>query len=313
MRYFVSSQYTGKSRRRKVFRILFLLVLAVALCAAALTLGNLLYDRVEKTAVLMQYAPYAYTPQDSAVSSLPLSDRRVPNDTVYGFYRSVDFSGGWTAEEWDSYCASVAESCDGLSFCATNGDEPLFAFSVFATDAADDTNVQRTDLEQIRCMAAAAKQNLLSVTAVADFPTDTRMAGELAAELYALGCSDVLFVPSETENLTEQDVQRYISAAESARALASEIRVGFSVSASFFGDVSTSILINRLAESVDFLALNATSATTDSLLTLCESVYGSISYYSLRILIAGNEESVTAQTEALRNAGYLSVLPVFSC
>lgn len=309
MRYVISSQYTGKSRRKKMFHLLFLLFLGIALLIAILMLGNLLHDRVEKTNQLMQYAPYSYTPVDTTPAALPAITYRVPEETVSGVFSCVDLSDFSESTDWNAYCADKAEAYDGLSLCVTNGSTPRFAFAVFSERMESDELQVLPDTESLRALTAAAAQNALAVTAVADFPTETKLAGELAAELTTLGCQSVLFV-TQADVLSEEKVQQYFAAAESARALAPEVQIGFSVSAAALRDGASALQLDKLADGVDFLALDAVSQPdADSLLALCESVYGSISYYSLRILIAGDEDSVTAQMESLRNAGYPSVLP----
>lgn len=280
------SQYTGNSRRRRLTRILLLCALAVSIFAAFLILGNLLNDRLEQAAPLLSL-PAVYTagtPSPAAVEEVYLY-RQAANDepapsAVIGALSMETYP---SADGLRAACALAAELYDGISIAPDPAAMP--------------------DAQTLRAIVSAAEENSLTPSAAISLSAGADSALAAAASLAEAGFHEILFTGAEAPDADETYALCSLYAA--LKEAAPAVTVGFSLAPAMFREADCAPLLETFAGYVDFLALDTTEcgADSDRLTELCSSLYGSVRYYSLRILICGEAPQRAAQTEALREAG----------
>lgn len=308
MRLYTYSLYTGNSRRKKLTRILLLCALAAAIFLSLLLLGNILNDRLEKATPLLALPAVHYGTdgiQEPDAPNVFVYSQKNPANTVPGAFCALRPAEYKSETELREACALASELYDGLTVTVSDAAGARFSLDAWTTDGETDGTLPGTDA--LRSAAACAAENALTSCAILSLSgvSDT----EAAAELSALGFSEILFTGT---GMLDEGTERALRVLTDAiRATGSGIRIGFALFPDVFTDAQHAPQLEALAGYADFLALDTSDCAADEerVLALCDSLRGSIGYYSLRILLLGDAARLAAQAETLRASGFPAVLP----
>jgi hypothetical protein len=268
--------YVGKAKRRRRIRILILCGLLIAVLLAAVLLGKLLKDRLDRTSPLL-----SLTAQKVTLDEYPTAEEVFRPASHDG-----DAGGSFGLIEPDLYaddaqrreaCALIAALYDGVSL---------------APDA---------EAESAAALIRCAHEHPLTVSAVLPGDVDPSKLAALAEA----GADEIILTHVCGTSLTAQALSILCELTDDLHALYPALRVGFALSPEVFGDGMSAVYLETLSERADLLLLDAREAEDPG--ALCAALAGSIRYYPLRVLIAGEEAAVSALRYALQEAGIRSV------
>ena len=87
MKYYTSSQYTGKTVQKRILRIVLITALAIGILSALAVLGNLFRDRLQRAADLLALQPQDYSVHtDKAESAAYTEPPKKQEPSVNGFF-----------------------------------------------------------------------------------------------------------------------------------------------------------------------------------------------------------------------------------
>ena len=303
------NKYRSPGFRRKVGRILFLCGLGTAILLSFLVLGKLLHDRLEKAAPLLKLPAVTYA--DTAAKKtfaepLPLADHR-PGTGADGIFCTVDeavFRNGDSSALKEA-CSVAAELYDGLSIPVSGEDALRFSEGI---------------PEEWKNLLDAAHTYGLTVCAVWPLPDEIpgidSATCAAARTLAKEGADEILFIGLTSASLGPDDPKNMAALCEDIRGTGSGTKIGFALMPEVFADADSAPRLDSLASHADFLAVDIgepPAGDPDGIAhaeAAVEALYGSISYYPLRIMLRGNEGKLTAQSAALREAGYTAIQPL---
>ena len=301
-----STQYVGSSPRKKILRVLFFCALVLLLLISVLMLGNILHDRLEKAAPLLALPSVSYTNLTDARQT-DVYTPYTPGDAHPGYYYAPTAEVLAKAETLPEFCRTAAELYSGISVSVRDGDGMRFAAKNAPADAAQKALYPH---ETVSALLRAAKESALPCCAVwqmdSSIPDPNEAGNESLFELASLGFDEILFTTLSADSLNERTVAAAASLAEALKKASPRLLVGFSVEYGAFTDAELSPLLEKLAECVDILAVDlgnapaGTDASAAFALTRAASLYGSIVYYPLRVLVRGAEADAAAQLRALQ-------------
>lgn len=310
MRY-SQNKYRGLSYRRKLGQILFFCVLGTAILLSFLVLGNLLHDRLDEAAPLLNLpaVSYADTSALEVVFAPPVVSYLRPKESPDGIYCTVDDAVLTSGDisELQQACAVAAELYDGISVTVSDGN---FAFG----DDASAVPQPLTDLLK------AAKSHGLIFSAVWQLPDEVPKTDSvtcaIACAIARAGADEILFTGLRSASLSAEELADMSALYDAVRAASSSVRIGFALMPEVFADVDSAPRLETLCAHTDILAVDFGEPAADDpdgtahALESAAGLYGSIEYYPLRILIRGSAEKATAQSAALQHAGYTSLQPL---
>ncbi len=282
-----SSRYFGKKRKEKAKRILIPTVLILSILTVTLMLGNLLKDRLTAAEPLLSLPAVTYPEQDTSVKTpsqlLLHKDKHIPD------VRYTAWEFGTPVPDFES----LAPVYGGVSV-------------VLPTDWSE------AEEEAIQKIADGAAKNGMKVCAV--FSLSDCLTDDLPETLDAISTrSEALSRMHVTEILItgitgEESILTLAEIPGKVRASAPQARVGLGFTPDALISASFAPALEVLAEAADFLALDGMrDLTVEEAADLAFRHRGSIRYFSLRVLIRG-EESVRQSAEiALLAEGYTSV------
>ncbi len=282
-----SSRYFGKKRKEKAKRILIPTVLILSILTVTLMLGNLLKDRLTAAEPLLSLPAVTYPEQDTSVKTpsqlLLHKDKHIPD------VRYTAWEFGTPVPDFES----LAPVYGGVSV-------------ILPTDW---TEAEEEAIQKIADGAAKNGMKVCAVFSLSDYLTD-----DLPETLDAIGTrSEALSRMHVTEILItgitgEESILTLAEIPGKVRASAPQARVGLGFTPDALISASFAPALEVLAEAADFLALDGMrDLTVEEAADLAFRHRGSIRYFSLRILIRG-EESVRQSAEiALLAEGYTSV------
>lgn len=313
MRY-SQNKYRGLSYRRKISQILFFSVLGTAILLSFLMLGNLLHDRLDKAAPLLDLpaVSYADTSALEVVFAPPVVSSLLPKESPDGVYCTVDdtvLTSG-DASRLQQACAVAAELYDGISVTVSDENGLRFAFA----DDASAVPQPLTDLMK------AAKNHGLVFSAVWQLPDEVpgtdSVTCTVASALARAGADEILFTGLSSASLSDEELTAMSALYDAVRAESSSVKIGFALMPEVFADVDSAPRLETLSAHTDILAVDFGEPAADDpdgtahALESAAGLYGSIGYYPLRILIRGGAEKAAAQSAALQQAGYTSIQPL---
>lgn len=309
MRY-AKNKYRSTASRRKAGRILFLSAVGAALVLSFLMLGNLLHDRLEKAAPLLNLPAITYADSDAhetpAVPYVPTPFRS--GESVDGIFCTVDASV-FSSEDSSSLkeaCSVAAELYDGLS--VTVADTQGLRFSL------DDTPESGMRWKEVTDAAGICGLTVSAVWILPDAVPDSGSASfSSILALAKAGADEILFTGLSSASLSRKEVEAMTALCLAVREIRSDVRIGFALSPQVFADVDSAPLLEVLASHTDLLAADLGEPPADDpdgaeyALSAAEKLYGSIRYYPLRLLVRGSPARLAAQCAALQEAGYGAV------
>lgn len=273
MKYYTTSQYTGNTKKKTLFRTLAILALAAGILIGTAVLGNLLKERLENASGLLALSAedYAVRPETAGVPDYTAAPMRRPaaaqavcggfDPTMYQTEQELKAAAATAASLWDGISVTVRESGASLSDTAK------------AAEAAD------LFLSATVCTSHSAK-------------TD----GEILRSLADYGIRDVILYGFSAPLLTEEDAVTLLVYLEHLRGQAPDTAIGIALSPALFSDAGSAESVDRLAAYFDYLALDTTDrpeeyeSAVSYAGALADSLYGSLSYYGLAVLTEGGDE-----------------------
>lgn len=282
-----SSRYFGKKRKEKAKRILIPTVLILSILTVTLMLGNLLKDRLTAAESLLSLPTVTYPEQDTSVKTpsqlLLHKDKHIPD------VRYTAWEFGTPVPDFEA----LAPIYSGISVILP-------------------TAWTEAEEEAIRVLADEAAKHGMKVCAVfslsdclaEDLPETLHAIGTRAEALGRMHAAEILItgITGEESILTLAEIPGKV------RASAPQAQVGLGLTPDALISAPFAPALEVLAEAADFLALDGKSdLTVEEASDLAFRHRGSIRYFTLRVLIRG-EESVRQSTEtALLAEGYTSV------
>ncbi len=311
-----SSQYLGSSPRKRILRVLFFCALAAAILLSVLMLGNILHDRLAQASPLLALPSVSYGNIPDRKTAQTYS-AFTPGKEIPGIYYAPGASVLSKAETIPDSCTAAAELYNGISL-AVNDDAGLR----FAPKAADKTAAVTSPYpnETLAALLKAADAASLRTCAVwqmeSSVPDWTSSESESIRAIAAEGFDEILFTTLTAGDLNERSIAAAAALADALKNLHPRLLVGFAVEHAAFTEADLAPLLEKLAMSVDFLAVDfgkAPEGETESAAFAAEradTLYGSIAYYPLRVLVRGSDITAAAQIQKLRDAGIPAVLSV---
>lgn len=310
----VQTNYRGVARQRRIRRMILLGVLTCATLSAALALGNMLHDRLQQAEPLMALTD-SFQMQAISEETTTAGTRQpfVPREEQAGIYGTIDAAvlAGGREEQLRTACEVAAELYDGVSVMVAGEDGLRFRLT-----AEENADSDLPDASVLRKLASAAAEYQLTLCAVWYLPDEVPSADSVTAaaarELASLGFDEILFTGLTAAVLEERDVAEIMELTDAIRTDVSDLRVGFAFCRDVFADVDSAPHMETLAmyldvTAVDFGAPENEAEAADYALACAATLYGSIPYYPLRILLRGGDAACSAQCAALREVGYTSI------
>ncbi len=277
MKFYTNAQYTGRIKRRKAFRLLFVVLLAVAILVSFAVLGNLFRKRLENAAHLLDFNPGEYThevSEDSPVfTALPRKADK-PAETVCLPLPAFAYT---SPEEVTRAIEALPAETAGISF-TVNGH-----FDESTAEAAVE--------------AAARRGMSFSVTL---FSTGSGTAdGAILRSLSAVGAKDVLLTGLADGDVTEGELYVLLVYLDYLRTEAPGVTLGLALPPDVFGDGASAPSLDTLASYFDYLALDFALLSEEEISKAEQDHAGSIRYYSLALLTKG-DGALSATVPTLR-------------
>lgn len=309
-----SAQYLGTSLRKKILRILCFCALALMLVISVLMLGNILHDRLEKAAPLLSLPAISYNLGAADARGTSTYTPYTSGEIRPGYYYAPAASVLAKSDSIPAFCRTAAELYSGISLLLHDGENLRFASK---TPPADGSQKGLLPYESITALLRASKEAALPCCAVWQMGTAVPDSDETAnGSLFgiaSLGFEEILFTTLSADTLNERTVAACASLTEALKKKAPRLLVGFAVEYDAFTDAELAPMLEKLAACVDILAVDLGVLPADEsdsaafARTRAASLYGSIAYYPLRVLVRGTEEDASAQLRALQDAGIPAV------
>jgi len=315
MRRYARAQYRTNRLQKRIMRILILLILLFSILATFLILGNILHDRLEKAQPVLSLPVIHYT--DPIVPALPAYTHSfTPAEEKPGIFRLLSVTNPADHASLEQFCAETAGNYDGISVVISGKNGMCFSL----TEEADKGAEKIPGIDTLQALTGFCRTAGLRICAVWELP-DTVPGSDsqtciAAGTLASLGFHEILFTGLTSASLHDRDIAAMAALTEAIRKKSASIQVGFALENDVFHDIASAQTLEKLAQTVDFLALDTgtppenTEESAAYALTVCGALYGSIAYYPLRILLSGSPEALLLQTAALRDAGYTAIQPI---
>ena len=297
MKYYTPTRYTGKAKQKRAFRIALICLLVFGILSGLAVLGNLLGDRLQRAQSLLSLTPDDYTAKAEAPvsyvydkspekrqlaftgASVPITTKEMPIEAVL-----TDIAAG-----------------GGLSFTVSDEHGRRFAIG------ADEANTQRLPLSFLSDTAKLAEENGLHTSATVYPSYSAQTDAETLKALADCGVTEVVLCGLTGESLDEADTYTLLLYLERLRGLSPQTTVGLALSPSLFRDPLSARHLDTLCDYYDFLLLDLRAVTSvEQISQTVTALYGSISYYSLAVLLDSTCTESTVLT-ALAESGVQTV------
>lgn len=319
MRYYRFRRKASKKVRTVLLRILFVLVAAAVITGAAILVGNLLLRKVEAAETLLSAN---VSPSGNAAERVD-GDSISPNvktDVPLVHASGLSLTANTTDDRITGRMREMLGTFDTVSVTITDGTDhgdllytspALIKLFRMPENTATDPLYTR-----LKAIANTANHSDLRCSAVlsASLPrTDTDTAalldGTIATELYQMGfqellLTDVLGDGADTDALN--NLRRYLLSIQNTIGdTDGAFAVGVCLPTSVYLNTANAKQLQMLAETADFLAMDAADLPTTgpsgtTLSGICTSLSGSFQLYSLRVLLTTTDlDLLASQYKAL--------------
>ena len=283
MKYYTSTQYTGKTKKKKILRIVLLVSLALGILIGTAMLGNLLRDRLTRAEKLLALSPEDYAVGEEAETTPSFTKpprRRQTVETVVCTPVSAD-----AFRSREALTDALSGLSDGISVTVTDAEGARFAFSAFPSGM--DDGIADVRLLTAAAETAAGTDTHLSATLYTSFSAVTD--GDVLAELALCGVRDVVICGLTGETLSPASAYTLLVYLDYLRDRAPDTAIGIALSPALFRDADAASSLDQLAEYFDYLALDLTERPAEYddaaayAAALSAELYGSIQYYNLAV------------------------------
>lgn len=304
LKYYTSTQYTGKTKRKRALRILLLVLLSVGILTGTAMLGNLLRDRLTRSENLRTLSPADYAVIEDSVPPPQFTEEPRRRQTVEAVVCTPVDPGAFQSR--DALNAALSGlSGGGISITVSDETGVRFALS-------DDSGEGLCDP---RLLTAAAEAAVIADThlSVTLYTTHSAAAdGEILAQLVQYGVRDVVLCGLTGETLSPRSAYSLLVYLDHLRDRAPDVAIGIALSPVLFRDAEAAAQLDQLLRYFDYLALDLTVLPpeyTDAAAYAADvsaGLYGSIDYYQLAVLT--NAEGITPEAASLwEDAGVKTV------
>ena len=283
MRYYTSTQYTGKTKKKKILRIALLLSLSLGILIGAAMLGNLLLDRLDRAENLLSLSPSDYTARKEPETAPVFVKEPRRRPTVEAVTCTPLDAGAFQSR--DTLNASLSGlSGGGVSVTVSDASGARFDFDALSGgDGLADPRLLTAAAD-----IAAVSDTHLSVTLYTSHSAATD--GELLAQLVLCGIRDVALCGLTGETLSPTAAYTLLVYLDHLRDRAPDTAIGIALSPALFRDGEAAAQLDQLARYFDYLALDLTERparyadAADYAEAIAAELYGSIDYYKLAVL-----------------------------
>jgi len=305
----------NKEKIKAVFlKILFVLVSACIVTTLAIITGKLLQVKVQSAS---EHLETSVPPSGNSVGRETESSLEGDSySSLYVYASGLSLPLHETEDSLVSRIHTISGTYDTVSVEITKDNRLLYvspSLSELLRMPLQDTDPMYTRLKNL-CTAAKARDLRLSAVFSSSLHTMDNATAALsdstiAAELYALGFDEILFVdilPETVDTDTLNIAKKYLQTIRDSlnRTVGDSTQLhDFSVGAclpyNVYMDAVNAKQIQMIATTVDFLAIDLSSlpvrSQTDMTLeTVCQSLAGSFSVYNLRALLGTKDLSLLA-------------------
>lgn len=284
MRYYTSTQYTGKTKKKKILRIVLLVSLTLGILIGAAMLGNLLRDRLLRAENLLSLSPADYAVREEAETAPQFTKAPRKRQTVEAVVCAPVAADAFQSKE-ALHAALSGLSGGGISVTVT--DAAGARFDLDAIPAGTDDAL--ADLRLLTAAAETAGIADMHLSATVYTSHSAASDGELLSELALCGVRDVLLCGLTGETLSPTAAYTLLVYLDHLRDRAPDTAIGIALSPALFRDANAAAQLDQLAEYFDYLALDLTdrpaeyAGAADYADAVSAELYGSLSYYGLAI------------------------------
>lgn len=322
MRYYRFRRKASKKVRTIFLRILFVLIAAALITGAAILTGNLLLRKVEAAEDLLSAnvppSGNAAERADTATSS-PTAKTDVPEVRASGLELLSHTTDDSITDrlrtlllDFDTVSVTITDSSDHADLLYTSPaltklfrmpettNDPLYARLKAVANTANHSD--------LRCSAV-----LSASFAHMDADTAALVDGTIAGELQRMGFQELLLTDAlgdEADTDAINSLRRYLANMREMQGESSDpISIGVCLPTSVYLNTTNAKQLQMLAETADFLAMDAADLPTTgpsgtTISGICTSLSGSFQLYSLRVLLTTDDLSLlAAQYNALTEMG----------
>lgn len=310
--------YTG-NKKKILFRILFVLLMAVIIIAATVILGNYLRGKVDpadtsggvgREDITTETAePIISIPpsEDGAGSSVSVKAMCIPLDDPNPPAAETG-DGEPTPRSFSDRCTAEAEGYTGALIPLTGeGGRILYNSARIAEFSRTSDNLSLLSVDGVRECVSFARSLGLRTTAMIIAGADTTSADKafelaletdsrIAADAAEAGFDEIIIcsLASDPTSFTGDGMHRILRYVNQIVPAAGSTAVGISLSPEIYMTASLSPQIEMLVSRSVFLAMTVTPEnSTDGYLTeLCDTLSGTLSVYNMRLILSPNNMEV---------------------
>lgn len=283
MRYYTSTQYTGKTKKKRILRAVLLTSLSLGILIGTAMLGNLLRERLVRTENLLSLSPEDYAVQPETAPTPQFTEPPRRRQTVEAVVCTpVDADAFASRNTLDDALSHL--SGGGISVTVSDAEGARFAFDAIPANGS---------LPDPRLLTAAAEaagiaDTHLSATVYTSHSASTD--GDVLAELVLCGVRDVVLCGLTGEKLSPTAAYTLLIYLDHLRDRAPDTAIGIALSPALFRDADAAQQLDQISEYFDYLALDLTDRPPEyaDAASYADAVsaelYGSFAYYNLAVL-----------------------------
>ncbi len=294
MKYYTSSRYTGKSKRKRIIRIVLICSLVLGIFVGLAVLGNLLGARVS-----WAQSELSDDFEDPAVQtggSASYVYERPPRKKEFSATVRCVPLGADVLADTEAVKAAVLDASragQGLSVTVSHADGPCFSFS----PTEDGTDLVPLSLLSEAVSAAGMHDVPLSATVYTTHSAERDVS--LVRALSAMGISETVLCGLTDGTISAEQTYSLLVRLEVLRDAVPQMTVGLALPPEAFTDAASAVHLDTLASYYDFLLIDLSRADTEQYETYLKDMlhthYGSLAYYGLAVLIDGNADLQAAE------------------
>ncbi len=306
MKYYTSSQYTGKTVQKRILRIVLITALAIGILSALAVLGNLFRDRLQRAADLLALQPQDYSVHtDKAESAAYTEPPKKQEPSVNGFFVPLAHASITDMKTLNKALDEAAASHGGVSLTA--GDKNGVRFQLDGIDSA----AALPKKSVLTNAVSQAADRRLSVCATLYTSGSAKTDGLLLEQLAGCGVTEVLLAGLCGDALEAEYTHTLLLYLEHLRKTAPHTTVGIALSPALFQDASSAVHLDTLFSYFDYLALDLTEEEShEAAQEVCTALYGSVPYYNLAVLLSdvtgGNASPDVWEACGVQNVRFLT-------
>ncbi len=285
LKYYTSTQYTGKTKKKKLLRIALLISLTLGILIGAAMLGNLLLDRLTRAENLLSLSPADYAAGEETETAPQFTKEPRKRQTVEA---AVCTPVGANAFQSRETLNKALADLSGGGFSVTVSDAAGARFSIASLPGGSEEGLADPRLLTAAAEAAGIANMHLSATVYTSHSAATD--GDVLAELVLCGVRDVVICGLTGETLSPTTTYSLLVYLDHLRDRAPDTAIGIALSPALFRDADAAAQLDQLARYFDYLALDLTvlpEEYTDAAAYAADvsaGLYGSIDYYKLAVL-----------------------------